>query len=63
RLTGVPTAVPDTSDKHAFMRQAFQKYWRPGAETSRQPALYTVDFRMSPLVRIVDGQSIVIDQE
>lgn len=63
RLTGVPTAVPDTSDKHAFMRQAFQKYWRPGAETSRQPALYTVDFRMSPLVRTVDGQGIVIDQE
>jgi hypothetical protein len=63
RLTGVPTAVPDMSDKHAFMRQAFQKYWRPDAETSRQPALYTIDFRLSPLVRIVDGQSILIDQD
>lgn len=63
QLTRVPAAVPAASDKHAFMRQAFYKYWRPDAKTCRQPALYTVGFCMSPLVQTVDGLSIVIDQE
>lgn len=60
RLTDMPESHLLPSDSHDVVRRAFYKYWRPESPIHEQPAVYNLDFRIKPLMKIVMGQRIYL---
>lgn len=60
RLTDMPNAQLIPSPAHDRVRTTFYKYWKPQSPIHEQPAVYNLDFRIKPLMKIVQGQRIYL---
>lgn len=60
RLHPVREARFVASDAFDELRSKFVRYWKPEAKARQQPSLYTLDYRLNPLKRVVQEQSVCL---